>query len=144
MSTERQSNLQRLFFEEGKDSPSKKHSLLLVGLVVLILKMSGKSLKNQTFSLHEKKAHKKVFSEVTIIGFKNTKSLKNHSVRNVLPELDREGRSKQCNGAKHSCEIQGSFKDTTKLKKTESKENVDILKCHLDCNSNNMIYLFEC
>ena len=89
-------------------------------------------------------AHKKVFSEVPIIGFKNAKSLKDHLVRTALPQLDREGRNKPCDGANRSFKVRESVKDTTKFKKTESKENFDILKGPLDCNSNNVIYLFEC
>ena len=88
--------------------------------------------------------HKKVFSEVPIIGFKNAKSLKDHLVRAVLLQWDREDRSKQCEGANRSCEVCNSVKDTTKFKKAESEETFDILKGPLDCNSNNVIYLFEC
>ena len=48
-------------------------------------------------------------------------------------------------GANHSCEVCESVKDTTKFKNAESEETFDILKGHpLDCNSNNVIYLFEC
>ena len=39
-------------------------------------------------------AHKAVFTNVPIIGFKNDKNLKDHLVRAVLPMLDAEGRSK--------------------------------------------------
>ena len=42
------------------------------------------------------KAHKKVFSEVPIIGFESAKSLKDHLERAILPQLDTEGRSKPC------------------------------------------------
>ena len=64
----------------------------------------------------------------SIIGFKNAKSLKDHLVRAVLPQLDREGRSKPCEGANRSCEVCDSVKDTTKFKKPESEETFDILK----------------
>ena len=60
-------------------------------------------------------AHKKVFTEIPIIGFKNAKSLKDHLVRAVLPQLDREGRSKPCEGANRSCQVCESVKDTTKF-----------------------------
>ena len=40
--------------------------------------------------------------------------------------------------------LQNDYKDTTKYKKAESEETFDILKGPLDCNSNNVIYLFEC
>ena len=38
-----------------------------------------------------------------------------HFVRAVLPQLDREGRSKPCEGANRSCEVCESVKDTTKI-----------------------------
>ena len=47
-------------------------------------------------------------------------------------------------GANHSCEVCDSVKDTTKFKKPESKETFDILKGPMDCNSNNVVYLFDC
>ena len=58
--------------------------------------------------------------------------------------LDREGRSKPCEVANCSCEVCESVKDITKFKKAESEKTFDILKGPLDCNSNNVIYLFEC
>ena len=85
-----------------------------------------------------------VFSEVSIIDFKNAKSLKDHLVRAVLPQLDREGRSKLCEGTNQSYEVCESVKGTTKFTKAESEETFDILNDLLDCISNNVIYLFEC
>ena len=87
-----------------------------------------KLLKELHLLLTPDQAHKRVFSEVTIIGFKNVKSLKNHWVRATLPQLDREGRSKPYEGANHSFEVCDSVKDTMKFKKPESKETFDILK----------------
>ena len=57
--------------------------------------------------------------------------------------MDREGRSKPCEVANHSCEVCESVKDTTKFKNTESENFFEILKGPLDCNSNSVIYLFE-
>ena len=73
-----------------------------------------KILKELHLLLTPDKAHKKVFSEVPITGFKNAKSLKAHLVRAVLRQLDREGRSKPCEGVNRSCEVCESVKDTTK------------------------------
>ena len=56
-----------------------------------------------------------VFSEVPIIGFKNVKSLKDHLVEAVLPQVDREGRSKPCEEANCSYQVCDSVKDTTKF-----------------------------
>ena len=58
--------------------------------------------------------------------------------------MDREGWSKPYEGANRSCEVCDSVKDTRKFKRAESEETFDILKGPLDCNSNNLIYLFEC
>ena len=44
-----------------------------------------KTLKELHLLLTPDQAHKKVFSEVPIIGLKNAKSLKDHFVRAVLP-----------------------------------------------------------
>ena len=58
--------------------------------------------------------------------------------------MDGEGRSKPWEGANRSCEVCESVKDITKCKKAESEKTFDILKGPLNCNSNNVIYLFEC
>ena len=61
-------------------------------------------------------AHKAVFTNVPIIGFKNDRSLKDHLVQAVLPKVDAEGRSKPCWGKKRSCEICKSVNDTPHFK----------------------------
>ena len=43
-------------------------------------------------------AHKAVFINVPIIGFKNDRSLKDHLIRALLPKSDMEVRSKPCGG----------------------------------------------
>ena len=58
-------------------------------------------------------AHRAVFTNVPIIGFKNGTSLKDHLVRVVLPKVDAEGRSKPCWGKKLSCEACKSVNDTS-------------------------------
>ena len=110
----------------------------------IVFKDVRKILQELHLLLTPDQAHKKVFSEVPIIGFKNAKSLKDHFVRAVLPQLDRGGRSKPCERGNRSCEVCESVKDTTKFKKAESEDTFDILKGPLDCNSNNVIYRFEC
>ena len=106
-----------------------------------VFKDVRKILKKLHLLLTPDQAHKKVFSVLPIIGFKNAKSLKNHLVRSVLPLLDRDGRSKPCEGANRSWEVCESVKDTAKFKKAESEETFDILKSPLDCNLNNVIFL---
>ena len=80
-----------------------------------VFKDVRKILKELDLLLTPDQAHERVFSEGPIIEFKNTKSLKDHLVRAVSPQLDREGRSKPCEGANHSCEVCESVKDTTKF-----------------------------
>ena len=43
-------------------------------------------------------AHKTVFTNVPTIGFKNDRSLKDHLVRAVLPNIDAEGRPNRVGG----------------------------------------------
>ena len=88
-------------------------------------------------------AHKAVFTNVTIIGFKNDRSLKDHLVWAVLPKVDAEGRSKPYGGKKRSCEVCKSVNYTSHFKRRDTNETFDILKGPLDCNSNYVIYLFE-
>ena len=102
---------------------------------------AGKSLKNYAFYLHQTKLIRR-FSQKYLLLILNTP--KSHLVRAVLSQLDREGRSKPCEGANRSCAVCESAKDRTKFKKAESEESFDILKSPLDCNSNHVIYLFEC
>ena len=89
-------------------------------------------------------AHKTVFINVPTIGFKNDRSLKDHLVWAVLPNIHAEGRSKPCGGKKRSCEVCKSVNDTSHFKRRDADETFNILKGPLDCNSNHVIYLFEC
>ena len=79
-----------------------------------IFKNVRKILEELHLLLTPDQAHK-FFSEIPIIGLENTKSLKDHLVRAVLPQLDGEGRSKPCEG--QIVQVCESVKDTTKFKK---------------------------
>ena len=61
-------------------------------------------------------AHKAVFTNVPIIGFKNDRSLKDHLFWAVLPKVDAEGRSKPCGRKNRSCEVCESVNDTSHFK----------------------------
>ena len=89
-------------------------------------------------------AHKADFINVLIIGFKNHRSLKDYLVQVVLSKVDAEGRSKPCDVKKRSCEVYKSVNDTSHFKRRDIDETFNILKGPLDCNSNCVIYLFEC
>ena len=71
-------------------------------------------------------AHKVVFTNVPIIGFKND-SFKYHLFRAVLPKVDVEGRSKPCVGKKRSFEVCKSKNDTSHFKRRETNETFNIL-----------------
>ena len=96
--------------------------------------------------------HKATFTDVPIIGFKNDRSLKDHLVPAALSKVDAEGRSKPWGGGGggrgvgwgRSCEVCKSVNDTSHSKRRDTDETFNILKGSLDCNSNHVIYLFEC
>ena len=92
-----------------------------------VFKNGRRILQELDLSLTSDQAFKKVFSEVSINGFKNAKSPKDHLVRTVLTPLDTEDRSKPCGGPNCSCEVCELVKDTSKFKKAESGETFDIL-----------------
>ena len=89
-------------------------------------------------------AHKAVFRNVPITGFKNDRSLKDHLVQAVLPKVDVEGRSRSCGGKKRSCEVCKSINDTSHFRRRDTNGTLNILKGSLDSNSNHVIHLFEC
>ena len=92
-----------------------------------VFKNGRRILQELDLSPTSDQAFKKVFSEVSINGFKNAKSPKDHLVRTVLPPLDTEDRSKPCGGPNCSCEVCELVKDTSKFKKAESGETFDFL-----------------
>ena len=47
--------------------------------------------------------HKKVFQDVSAVGFRNGKSLKDHLVRSKLPNVEISGRSESC--GKGNCQV---------------------------------------
>ena len=89
-------------------------------------------------------AHKAVFTNVPIIGFKNDRSLKDQLVWAVLCKIEAEGRSKPCGGRTRSCDVSKSVNDTSHFKRKDTKKKFNILKGPLNCNSHHVIYLFEC
>ena len=47
-------------------------------------------------------------------------------------------------GEKCSCEVCKSVNDTSHFKRRDTNETFNILKGQFDCNSNHVVYLFEC
>ena len=87
-------------------------------------------------------SHKADFTNTSIIGFKNDRSLEDHLVQAVLPKVDAEGRSKPCGKEKRRCEVCISVNDTSHFKRRGKGEMVNLLKRPVDRNSNHAIYLF--
>ena len=94
-------------------------------------------LSNISLLLIPDAQHRKVFPEVPIVGFKKGKSLKDLLVRAKVPvEKETDGKSCGCQGKR--CEL-CTF---------TNKEGSDTYKIrqglHLDCNSENVMYLITC
>ena len=87
--------------------------------------------------------HRKVFTDIPRIGFKNGKSLKDHLVRLVLPKIDVAGSSGPCGGKRLPCELCKLMKKTSSFKKRNSDETYHIHQV-LNCNSQNTVYVIEC
>ena len=104
-------------------------------------------LKNQLKELHVilacDEAHKKVFPEVPIIGFKSNKNLKSYLVRAALPDINEVGRCKPCGGKRPPCQLCSNMKNTSTFKSKHSNE-VDQIKKNFNCNSKMVVYLIEC
>ena len=104
-------------------------------------------LKNQLKELHVilacDEAHKKVFPEVPIIGFKNSKNLKSHLVRATLPYINEVGRCEPCGGKRPLCQLCSNMKNTSAFKSKNSNQVYQIKK-NFNCNSKIVVYLIEC
>ena len=104
-------------------------------------------LKNQLKELHVilacDEAHKKVFPEVPIIGFKNNKNLKSHLVRAALPDINEVGRCEPCGGKRPPCQLCSNMKNTSTFKSKHSNKVYQIKK-NFNCNSKMVVYLIEC
>ena len=104
-------------------------------------------LKNQLKELHVilacDEAHKKVFPEVPIIGFKNNKNLKSHLVRAVLPDINEVSRCEPCGKKRPPCQFCSNMKSTSTFKSKHSNEVYKTRK-RFKCNSKMVVYLIEC
>lgn len=102
-------------------------------------------LNNIHLLLTPDEEHRKVFSSVPIVGFKNGKSLKNWLVRAKLPVLDSQnvssGGCKKC--GRKNCKICMYISETETFKSSFNGKTHKI-KEKLDCNSEMVVYLIEC
>ena len=86
--------------------------------------------------------HRKVFSDVPIVGFKRGKSLKDLLVRSKLPTQKKVGgQSEACQ--KTRCQICPSVCKTKSFRSSETSQEYEI-RCHSNCDSENVVYLVTC
>ena len=70
-----------------------------------------KILQELHLLLASDKEHKKVFPDVSVVGFRNGKSLKDYLVRAALPKTNETGRCEPC--GKKTCLVCNSVRTTT-------------------------------
>ena len=100
-------------------------------------------LKETHILLTPNEEHKRVFTDVPIVGFKNNKSLKGHLVNSSLKHISlNDGKSQKCNG--NRCDVCSLIQETSVFSKYDDTENFDIRKGPLDCNSKYVVYQIEC
>ena len=85
------------------------------------------------------KEHKKVFSEVPIVRFRNGKSLKDYLVRAALPKMDNAGGSEPC--GKGTCQVCDHIITTNTFTTKACGEVFKIQSGSLNCNSEKVFYL---
>lgn len=86
--------------------------------------------------------HRKVFSDVPIVGFKRGKSLKDLLVRSKLSKPKKTGgQSEACQ--KTRCLICPSITKTKSFRSSITSEEYEI-RCHLNCDSEHVVYLVTC
>ena len=64
--------------------------------------------------------------------------------RLCYPKLMQNADPNHVGGKKRSCEVCKSVNDTSHFERRDTNVTFNILKGKLDCNSNHVIYLFEC
>ena len=84
--------------------------------------------------------HRKVFPEVPIVGFKRGKRLKDLLVRSKVP-VD----GKSCGCQRKRCEVCTFLEGKSTFTNKEGSDSYKIREgLHLDCNSENVVYLITC
>ena len=106
-----------------------------------------KHLKSQLKELHVILAcnedHKKIFPEVTTVGFKYNKIWKSHLVRADLTGITEVGRWEPCGVKRSPCQLCSNMKKTSTFKSKHSGKVYQI-KENFDYNSKMVVYLIEC
>ena len=91
--------------------------------------------------------HKKIFSDIPMVGFRKGKSLKDLLVRAKLPLLEEEPGCNKCKkpGKRGPpCQICNMIEESTTFSDKDESRIFDIRKGPLDCNSVNVVYLIQC
>ena len=88
------------------------------------------------------KEHQKVFPSVTIVGFHNGKSLKDHLVRASLPILNQTLGSELCE--ERNCQVCQFVVNIETFSPVTTDETFKINKGPLSCSPQKVIYLSEC
>ena len=88
------------------------------------------------------KEHKKVFSDVPVVGFRNGQSLKDYLVRATLPKTNETGRYEPC--GKKTCLVCNSVRTTTTFTTETFGEVFKIQSGPLNYNSEEILYLLKC
>ena len=88
------------------------------------------------------KEHKKVFTEVPIVGFRNGKNIKDYLVRAVLPKADNAGGSEPC--GKRTCQVCDHITTINTFTTKACEEVFKIQSGPLNCNSEKVLYLLRC
>ena len=101
-------------------------------------------LSNINLLLTPDAQHRKVFPEVPIVGFKRGKRLKDLLVRTKVP-VEKETDGKSCGCQRKRCELCTFLEEKITFTNKEGSDTYKIREgLHLDCNSENVIYLIAC
>ena len=88
------------------------------------------------------KEHKKDLSNVTVVGFRNDKSLKDYFVRAVLPKTNETGRCEPC--GKKTCLVGNSIGAITSYTMEACEETFEIQCGPLNCSSAKVLHHLIC
>ena len=88
------------------------------------------------------KEHKKVFLDVSVVGFRNCKSLKDYLVRAALHGTNETGRCEPC--GKKICLVCNSIRTTTTFTTEACWKIFKIQSGPLICNSEKVLYILKC
>ena len=104
------------------------------------------NIRNTLQELHlllaSDKEHKKVFPDVSVVGFRNGKSLTDYLVRTALPKANETGRCEPC--GKKTCLVCNSIRTTATFTTEGCGEIVKIQSGPLNYTSKKVLYLLKC